>query len=210
VERDVVDIPCGGSIKRSLDLLIAIPAAIVLLPLFLITALLVRVKLGRPVFFRQMRPGWQGRPFELLKFRTMIDERDARGHLSPDDQRVTSFGRVLRQASLDELPEMINVLRGEMSLVGPRPLLMAYLERYAPWQARRHEARPGITGLAQVSGRNLLSWDERFTLDVWYVDHWSMALDIRILCLTFWKVLTREGASPEGRATSPEFKGPPT
>lgn len=203
----MVEAPSGGITKRIFDVVASAAALAVLLPVFLVAFPLVWMTIGRPVLYRQQRAGWRGRPFELFKFRTMTEIRDAQGHLLPDADRLTPFGRALRQVSLDELPELINVLRGEMSLVGPRPLLVSYLDRYAPWQARRHQARPGITGLAQVSGRNLLEWDERFALDVWYVDHWSMALDLKILGLTVWKVVSREGASPVGRATTEEFKG---
>jgi lipopolysaccharide/colanic/teichoic acid biosynthesis glycosyltransferase len=170
-------------------------------------ALLVWIAHGRPVLFRQTRPGYQGRPFELLKFRTMVDIRDESGKLLPDSERVTRLGRVLRTSSLDELPEFLNVLRGEMSLVGPRPLLMQYLTRYTPEQARRHEVLPGITGWAQVNGRNDLSWEDKFRLDVWYVEHWSLRLDLRILGMTFVKVLRREGISQEGYVSAEEFKG---
>lgn len=200
----------GPRVKRIFDLAIAVPAAVLLLPLAALLAILVRATLGSPVLFRQLRPGLHGQPFELLKFRTMsqVDDRNTRA--VSDADRLGSIGRLLRRSSLDELPELINVIRGDMSLVGPRPLLMSYLARYAPWQARRHEAPPGITGLAQVSGRNLLSWDERFALDVWYVDHWSLALDAKILMKTVWKVLSREGISQSGRETMDEFMGPST
>jgi lipopolysaccharide/colanic/teichoic acid biosynthesis glycosyltransferase len=167
----------------------------------------VRRKLGSPALFRQVRPGLHGRPFMMVKFRTMTDERGADGELLPDAQRLTAFGRFLRASSLDELPELWNVLRGEMSLVGPRPLLMEYLPLYSPEQARRHEVRPGITGWAQVNGRNAVSWDERFKLDVWYVDHRSLWLDLRILWLTVRKVLVREGISAQGEATMSRFTG---
>ena len=171
--------------------------------------MLVRLNLGRPVFFRQPRPGRQGRVFELIKFRTMTQARDAQGHLLPDAQRLTRFGRWLRSTSLDELPEVLNVLRGEMSLVGPRPLLVQYLDRYSPEQARRHEVLPGLTGWVQVKGRNALTWEEKFRLDVWYVDHRSLWLDLRILALTVWHVLRRHGVSAPGAATMPEFMGSP-
>ncbi len=176
------------------------------LPLVLL-GLMVRRKLGRPVLFRQVRPGLHGRPFMMVKFRTMTDERGVDGELLPDAQRLTAFGRFLRASSLDELPELWNVLCGEMSLVGPRPLLMEYLPLYSPDQARRHEVRPGITGWAQVNGRNALSWEERFKLDVWYVDHRSLWLDLRILWLTVRKVIVREGITAEGEATMPRFTG---
>lgn len=176
------------------------------LPLALL-GLMVRRKLGSPVLFRQVRPGLHGRPFMMVKFRTMTDERGVDDELLPDAQRLTAFGRFLRATSLDELPELWNVLRGEMSLVGPRPLLMEYLPLYSPDQARRHEVRPGITGWAQVNGRNALSWEDRFKLDVWYVDHRSLWLDLRILWLTVRKVIVREGISAEGEATMPRFTG---
>lgn len=193
--------------KRLFDLLLSLGGLLVLaLPLLLLWVL-VRRKLGSPVMFRQVRPGLHGQPFMMVKFRTMTDERGADGELLPDARRLTSFGRFLRATSLDELPEFWNVLRGEMSLVGPRPLLMEYLPLYSPEQARRHEVRPGITGWAQVNGRNAVSWDERFKLDVWYVDHRSLWLDIRILWLTVRKVIVREGISAQGEATMPKFTG---
>ncbi len=167
----------------------------------------VRRKLGSPVLFTQVRPGLHGKPFRMVKFRTMTDARDASGALLPDAQRLTPFGRFLRSSSLDELPELWNVLRGEMSLVGPRPLLMEYLPLYSPEQARRHEVRPGITGWAQINGRNAISWADKFALDVWYVDHRSLFLDIRILWLTVRKVLVRDGISAAGEATMPKFEG---
>jgi lipopolysaccharide/colanic/teichoic acid biosynthesis glycosyltransferase len=194
-------------VKRIIDLIITLPALLLLSPVIGLVAILVRTKLGAPVFFRQERPGLQGRPFFMVKFRTMTDARDATGALQPDSERLTAFGRFLRSTSLDELPELWNVVKGEMSLVGPRPLLMRYLERYSPEQARRHEVAPGITGWAQVNGRNALSWDEKFTLDVWYVDHWSVALDFRILWMTVSKVVRREGISQAGEATMEEFRG---
>lgn len=189
------------------DLLGATAGLILLAPLLMVIAVLVRIKLGSPVLFRQIRPGLHGKPFVLYKFRTMTDARDANGVLLPDEQRLTRFGQFLRSTSLDELPELVNVLKGEMSLVGPRPLLMEYLERYTPEQARRHEVKPGITGWAQIHGRNAISWEEKFQLDVWYVDNWNLWLDFKILLMTFWKVLHREGVSAEGHATMPEFKG---
>ncbi|MBX9959579.1 MAG: sugar transferase [Burkholderiaceae bacterium] len=193
--------------KRLFDLLLSFGLLLVLaLPLLLLWGL-VRCKLGSPVLFRQVRPGLHGRPFMMVKFRTMTDERGADGELLPDAQRLTSFGRFLRATSLDELPELWNVLRGEMSLVGPRPLLMEYLPLYSPEQARRHEVRPGITGWAQVNGRNALSWEDRFKLDIWYVDHRSLWLDVRILWLTVRKVIVREGISAQGEATMPRFTG---
>jgi len=195
----------GG--KRALDLVVCAGAAVVLLPVLAGVALLVRIFLGAPVLFRQQRPGLHGRPFMLLKFRTMTDARDAQDNVLPDAKRLTPFGRFLRSTSLDELPELWDVVRGDMSLVGPRPLLMQYLPRYTPEQARRHAVRPGITGLAQVDGRNGLSWEEKFGLDVSYVDTLSFALDLKILCRTLWTVLTREGISAAGCATMEEFMG---
>jgi lipopolysaccharide/colanic/teichoic acid biosynthesis glycosyltransferase len=193
--------------KRLFDLTAASLGLIVLSPILLILALFVRLIHGTPVLFRQMRPGYRGRPFHLYKFRTMTDERDETGSLLPDAKRLTRLGRFLRATSLDELPELFNILRGEMSLVGPRPLLMQYLERYSPEQARRHDMLPGLTGWAQVNGRNALTWEDKFRLDVWYVDHWSLWLDIKILFITLWKVLKREGISQEGHATAEEFMG---
>lgn len=193
--------------KRAFDLLLTIPGLAVLALPLLTLGLLIRLRLGAPVLFRQIRPGFKGQPFTLYKFRTMTDERDAAGRLLPDEQRLTGLGRFLRSFSLDDLPNAFNVLRGEMSVVGPRPLLMEYLERYSPEQARRHDVLPGITGWAQVNGRNALTWEDKFRLDVWYVDHWSLALDIRILALTAWKVLRREGISQPGFATAEEFRG---
>jgi len=179
----------------------------VLLPFLLVVAALVKRFLGRPVFFRQLRPGYQGKPFCIYKFRTMTSRTGPEGGLLPDAERMTRLGRVLRSTSVDDLPQLFNVLRGEMSLVGPRPLLMQYLERYSPEQMRRHTVLPGITGWAQVNGRNAMTWDERFRLDVWYVDHWSFWLDMKILWLTLGKVIRREGISQPGHATMEEFKG---
>jgi sugar transferase EpsL len=193
--------------KRLFDLAALLSIGIVAIPLLVIVAILVRAKLGSPIFFRQQRPGMHGKPFMLIKFRTMTDERDANGVLLPDARRLTRFGKLLRSTSLDELPELWNVLRGEMSFVGPRPLLMRYLERYSPEQARRHEVRPGITGWAQVNGRNAVDWPQRFSLDVWYVDNVSLLLDLRILFMTVRAVFKREGISQEGQATMQEFRG---
>jgi sugar transferase EpsL len=194
-------------LKRLFDLIVSSVLVALLLPLMGLIALLVRRDLGAPVLFRQQRPGLGGRPFVIFKFRTMRDRRDAAGRLLADGDRLTPFGRWLRRTSLDELPELFNILRGEMSLVGPRPLLMEYLQRYTPQQARRHEVRPGLTGLAQVKGRNLLSWEERFALDVWYVDHHTVWLDITILARTLATVLAGEGISQPGHATAVEFQG---
>ncbi|WP_411280390.1 sugar transferase [Gemmatimonas sp.] len=197
----------GMRIKRALDLAVATAALLVAAPLLLLVAIAVRVNLGSPVLFRQQRPGLHGRSFTMVKFRTMRDAigRDARP--LPDTDRLTPFGTLLRSTSLDELPELWNVLRGEMSLVGPRPLLMEYLDRYTPEQNRRHEVRPGVTGWAQVHGRNALSWDERFRLDVWYVEHRSLRLDLQILVRTLAIVLRRTGVSAKGEATMSVFEG---
>lgn len=193
--------------QRLFDLFLTIPLLLVLAPVFAVVALLVRIKLGAPIFFRQQRPGFGARPFALLKFRTMTDGRDRHGHLLPDAQRLTAFGQFLRSTSLDELPELLNVLKGEMSLVGPRPLLMQYLERYTPEQMRRHNVRPGLTGWAQVNGRNALTWEQKFALDVWYVDHRSLWLDLKILVRTLLTVVKREGINEAGTATMTEFMG---
>jgi lipopolysaccharide/colanic/teichoic acid biosynthesis glycosyltransferase len=193
--------------KRTFDFFFSLMALIVLSPLLLVVALLVRLFLGTPILFRQDRPGLGTKMFTCLKFRTMTDARDLKGELLPDAQRLTIVGRFLRSASLDELPELINVIRGEMSLVGPRPLLSQYLERYTPEQLRRHEVRPGITGWAQINGRNSLDWDNKFALDLWYVDHQGFWLDLRILAKTAWQVLKREGITRPGYATMPEFLG---
>lgn len=193
--------------KRLFDFAFAILGLIALALPLLILIVLIRRKLGSPVFFRQVRPGLDGRPFEMVKFRTMTDERGPDGKLLPDAVRLTPFGRFLRSTSLDELPELWNVLKGDMSLVGPRPLLMEYLPLYTSEQARRHEVRPGVTGWAQVNGRNALSWEEKFELDVWYVEHQSLWLDIKILWLTVKKVLVRDGISAAGEATMSKFTG---
>lgn len=194
-------------LKRGTDLLAAAALLVATAPVMAGAALAVRASMGRPVLFRHRRPGRHARPFELLKFRTMSDARDPEGNLLPDAERLTPVGRTLRALSLDELPQLWNVLRGDMSLVGPRPLLVRYLGRYSPEQARRHEVLPGITGWAQINGRNALSWEEKLAADVWYVDHWSPWLDARILLRTVGKVLRREGISREGHATMPEFLG---
>ncbi|MEM7049130.1 MAG: sugar transferase [Acidobacteriota bacterium] len=193
--------------KRLLDLALTIPASLAALPVLALLALLVRWRLGSPVLFRQARPGLDGAIFELYKFRTMTDARDDDGVLLPDGERLTRFGRFLRRSSLDELPELWNVLRGEMSLVGPRPLLARYLERYTAEQARRHQVRPGLTGWSQINGRNALSWSDKFRLDVWYVDHLGLGLDLKILWLTVFRVLRRQGVSAPGEATMREFMG---
>jgi len=193
--------------KRAFDLCFLLVTSPLWLPLLGLLSVIVWVGLGRPVLFRQKRPGLGGRVFDLWKFRTMTNARDAQGNLLPDAQRLTRFGRWLRSTSLDELPEVANVLKGDMSLVGPRPLLVQYLDRYTPEQARRHQVRPGITGWAQVKGRNALSWEEKFKLDVWYVDHQSLWVDLRILALTLNQVLRRTGINAAGDATMPEFMG---
>jgi lipopolysaccharide/colanic/teichoic acid biosynthesis glycosyltransferase len=193
--------------KRLFDIIISTTALAVLSPLLLIIALTIRHKIGAPVLFSQTRPGFKGRPFTLYKFRSMNVSQDDQGKLQSDAERLTSFGKFLRISSLDELPELWNVLKGDMSLVGPRPLLVQYLDRYTPEQARRHEVQPGITGWAQINGRNAITWEEKFKLDVWYVDNWSLWLDVRIICMTIWKALKREGINQEGQATMEEFMG---
>lgn len=193
--------------KRLLDLSLTIPGILFLSPLLLIISILLLINYGPPIIFRQKRPGFRGIPFWVYKFRTMIDSRDANNNLLPDEERLTRLGHFLRSYSLDELPELLNVLKGEMSWVGPRPLLMQYLDRYSPEQARRHEVLPGITGWAQINGRNALTWEEKFKLDVWYVDHWTFWLDIKILLITAIKVLRKEGISQPGHATAEEFMG---
>jgi sugar transferase EpsL len=195
--------------KRIFDLVLTVPGLILISPLLLVIAVLVRLFLGKPVLYSQVRPGYQNKLFTLLKFRTMTDARDNQGNLLPDEDRVTPLGRFLRNLSIDEFPELFNVLRGEMSLIGPRPLLVQYLQRYSPEQIRRHEVLPGITGWAQINGRNTITWQDKFLYDVWYVDHWSFWLDIKILAITFWKVIRREGISQEGHATASEFMGNP-
>lgn len=194
-------------LKRAFDIFCSALALLLFWPVLLILYVLVRVNLGSPALFRQQRPGLHGRPFMMVKFRTMLDALDAQGNPLPDEDRLTRFGRLLRATSLDELPELWNVLKGDMSLVGPRPLLMEYLPLYSAEQARRHEVRPGITGWAQVNGRNALSWPQKFALDVWYVDNRSFLLDIRILLLTVKKVFVREGISADGQATTSRFTG---
>jgi sugar transferase EpsL len=191
--------------KRLFDLTATLLGLLVLSLLLIVLWIVVRIKHGPPVLFCQQRPGLHGRPFTMYKFRTMTDELDAEGNLLPDEQRLTSFGKFMRSTSLDELPALLDVLKGEMSLVGPRPLLMEYLPLYSQEQARRHEVRPGITGWAQVNGRNALSWEEKFTLDVWYVDNRSFWLDMKIIYMTVLKVLTRNGINAEGEATMPRF-----
>ena len=193
--------------KKIFDCLGTGIALILLWPVVLLVYVLLRVSIGAPVFFGQLRPGLLGKPFMLRKFRTMTDKRDRSGSLLPDEERTNRIGMLLRRTSLDELPELFNVLLGDMSLVGPRPLLMQYLDRYTPEQARRHYVRPGLTGWAQINGRNALTWEEKFRLDVWYVDHLSFRLDVYILAVTVWKVLRREGIGYEGFVSAPEFMG---
>lgn len=196
----------AATIKRATDLLLAGMLLVALAPLMAVVWLLIRIRMGRPVLFRQLRPGLNGALFELVKFRTM-SITDSGASVRPDEQRLTRLGRLLRSASLDELPELWNVLRGDMSLVGPRPLLVEYLPRYSPRQARRHGVRPGMTGWAQVNGRNSATWEERFELDLWYIENRSFVLDAKILWLTFWNVVARRGITHDGHATMPEFAG---
>lgn len=194
--------------KRCIDILSSGTVMVLLSPFLGVMAVLIWYRMGTPIFFRQTRPGLHGQPFRMVKFRTMLDAVDAEGKPLPDAERLTDFGRFLRSSSLDELPELWNVLRGDMSLVGPRPLLMEYLPLYSPEQARRHDVRPGITGWAQVNGRNAISWDEKFALDLWYVNNRSLWLDMKIIWLTIRKVIRREGISAAGEATMPKFQGP--
>jgi len=193
--------------KRSLDILFSIFALVLLSPILLVLGMLVRLRLGSPIFFTQTRPGYRGRPFVLIKFRTMTDERSSEGELLSDYERLSAFGRFLRSSSLDELPELWNVIKGDMSLVGPRPLLMEYLDLYSEEQFRRHDVRPGITGWAQVNGRNALKWEEKFALDVWYVDNQTLWFDLKILLMTVAKVFKRADVSHDGYATMEKFKG---
>jgi sugar transferase EpsL len=193
--------------KRGFDLVLTLVLLVLLFPVLCLIALMIRLGLGSPVFFRQIRPGFQGKLFSILKFRTMTNDWDSNGALLPDGERLTRFGGFLRSTSLDELPELLNVLRGDMSLVGPRPLLMQYLDHYTPEQMRRHEVKPGITGWAQVNGRNAITWEQKFALDVWYVDHQSLLLDFRIVVMTILKTLTCQGISQPGRTTMEEFQG---
>ncbi len=199
----------GRTIKRLLDIIGASLGLVVLCPVIALVALAIRLNMGAPVVFRQVRPGYKGRLFTIYKFRTMRDAIGPDGKPLPDEQRLTTLGKIIRKTSMDELPQLLNVLKGEMSFVGPRPLLTAYLDRYSPEQARRHDVPPGITGWAQVNGRNAISWEQKFEYDVWYVDHWSLLLDLRILALTFLKVVRPEGISQAGSATMEEFMGSP-
>jgi len=194
-------------IKRLIDICAASVALILLSPVIIIVAILINKKLGSPILFQQIRPGLHGKPFKMIKFRTMLDAVDSHGYPLPDEIRLTEFGKFLRSTSLDELPELWNVLRGDMSLVGPRPLLIEYLPLYTSEQARRHEVRPGVTGWAQINGRNAISWEQKFELDTWYVDNQNLWLDIKILFLTVWKVVHRDGISAAGEATMTKFTG---
>jgi len=194
-------------VKRGLDILVATTALILLSPLWLLMSGAILATMGRPVLFRQVRLGYLGRPFVILKFRTMIDANNRRGRLLPDGERLTGLGRFLRRSTLDELPELLNVIRGDMSLVGPRPLLPEYRDRYSPEQWRRHSVRPGMAGPVMAGGRNALSWGEKFALDLWYVDHWSLGLDLRLFGRSVWNLLTGRGVSAEGHATMPPFEG---
>jgi lipopolysaccharide/colanic/teichoic acid biosynthesis glycosyltransferase len=193
--------------KRLLDIFGATTGLIILAPALLILSILIALINGTPILFKQIRPGYKGKLFAIYKFRTMTDDRDTAGNLLPDEKRLTPLGRFLRSTSLDELPELINILRGEMSLVGPRPLLIQYLDRYSPDQMRRHDVLPGLTGWAQINGRNAIAWEDKFRYDVWYVDHWSFWLDIKIIFMTIGKVFKREGISQQGHATAEEFMG---
>lgn len=203
----VVEIAVGRDIKRTFDITISILMLVFLSPLIAAIALMVWIKMGRPIFFSQMRPGLNGKPFTMIKFRTMTNDKDMQNNPLDDSKRLTRLGKFLRATSLDELPELWNVLKGDMSLVGPRPLLMEYLPLYNEQQMRRHEVRPGITGWAQVNGRNAISWDEKFELDIWYVDNRSVLLDLKIILLTIIRVFSRKGISAEGEATMPRFRG---
>lgn len=194
-------------IKRALDILSAAIGLIVFFPILILISIMIHREMGSPVLFRQTRPGLHGKPFQMIKFRTMRDAIDADGHSLPDAERLTKLGRFLRSSSFDELPELWNVLKGEMSLVGPRPLLMEYMPLYSSEQARRHDVRPGVTGWAQVNGRNAISWDKKFALDVWYVDNRNLFLDLKIICLTIRKVIRRDGISATGEATMSKFTG---
>lgn len=194
-------------VKRVLDFLLALTGLICLSPVIVVVAILVRVKLGSPVIFRQQRPGLRGEPFTIMKFRSMTDTRDGDGSLLPDDQRLTGFGKILRTTSLDEMPQLVSILKGEMSFIGPRPLLMEYLPLYSPEQARRHDVRPGITGWAQINGRNAISWEEKFELDLYYIDHQSLWLDIKIAILSVRCLFQRRNISARNSATMPKFTG---
>ena len=201
--------PGSDALKRAFDVVVAVTALVVLAPFLAVIALMIRTRMGSPVLFRQVRPGLHGEPFTMLKFRTMTDRRDPRGELLPDAERLTGLGQFLRRTSLDELPELLNVVAGEMSLVGPRPLLMEYLPLYNAEQRRRHDVRPGITGWTQVNGRNALTWDEKFALDCWYVDHRSLLLDAKVLVMTVRQVVGGHGVTAPGHATMEPFRGNP-
>lgn len=194
-------------IKRLIDIIGSLIGLAITSPIIVAVSIIIYFTMGKPIFFKQLRPGLNGKPFCIYKFRTMLDLRDEDGKLLPDEKRLTTIGKFLRSTTLDELPEFWNVLKGDMSLVGPRPLLMEYLDRYTPEQSRRHNVKPGMTGWAQVNGRNAISWEEKFKLDIWYVDNWNILLDLKIIFLTILKVLKREGISAEGHITMPEFKG---
>lgn len=196
--------------SRVIDLVFGVPAWFMAAPIILVILCVIRLAMGEGVFFRQVRPGLHGKPFQILKFRTMNQDHDANGNLLPDQVRLTRIGKFLRSTSLDELPELFNVLKGEMGLVGPRPLLVQYLDRYSPEQMRRHEVKPGITGWAQINGRNAITWEEKFKLDVWYVDNQSLCLDLKILVMTLHKILKREGINAPGQATMEEFSATPS
>jgi sugar transferase EpsL len=198
---------CKRFLKRTADIIFSLMAIILLSPILVIVYLLVNIKLGTPAIFKQERPGLHGKVFTMYKFRSMTDERNEKGELLPDEVRLNAFGKLIRRTSLDELPELFNILKGDMSFVGPRPLLVRYLARYNKEQVRRHDVRPGLTGWAQVNGRNAISWEEKFNLDVWYVDNWNLWLDLKIFLLTFVKVFKREGISSDGEATMTEFMG---
>lgn len=199
----------GGEnmIKRLFDFIIALLLLVVLAPVIAFIAVIIRISIGSPIVFKQQRPGFHGKPFNIYKFRTMTEQYDSAGNLLPDEQRLTKLGLIIRKLSIDELPQLFNVLKGELSLVGPRPLLMEYLDKYTPEQARRHNVKPGITGWAQVNGRNAISWEEKFRLDVWYVDNQSFWLDLKILCLTAIKVIKRDGVNQHGHVTMTKFEG---
>jgi lipopolysaccharide/colanic/teichoic acid biosynthesis glycosyltransferase len=194
-------------LKRLLDIILSAMGLLSLSPLLIFLAIAIRLKMGSPVLFRQQRPGLGGKGFVIYKFRTMTGQTDISGQLLPDEKRLPALGRFLRSTSLDELPELFNVLKGDMSIVGPRPLMMKYLTRYTPQQARRHEVKPGITGWAQINGRNTISWEDKFNLDVWYVDNWNILLDIKIILKTVWMVIARQGITQQDRATVDEFMG---
>lgn len=207
IERKNLNYRIQVILSRALDIIVSSIALMLLSPLIAFVAFLVGCTMGPPIFFRQLRPGRYGHPFTIYKFRTMNDERDEKDNLPPDERRLTRLGKFLRSTSMDELPELFNVLKGEMSLVGPRPLLMQYLDRYSSEQFRRHDVKPGITGWAQINGRNAITWEQKFEFDVWYVDHLSLWLDLKIIALTIWKIMKREAINQPGHVTAEEFKG---